>query len=89
MILGKAEGNMENLKNELLEAQVGKVLENEPLANHTTMKIGGPADLLIIPKDIDAVKTIMDHVKKHHTNWTVIGRGSNLLVLDKGIRELS
>lgn len=40
MILGKAEGNMENLKNELLEAQVGKVLENEPLANHTTMKIG-------------------------------------------------
>lgn len=86
MILGKAEGNMENLKNELLEAQVGKVLENEPLANHTTMKIGGPADLLIIPKDIDAVKTIMDHVKKHQTNWTVIGRGSNLLVLDKGIR---
>ncbi|MED1749529.1 MULTISPECIES: UDP-N-acetylmuramate dehydrogenase [Bacillus] len=77
---------MENLKNELLEAQVGKVLENEPLANHTTMKIGGPADLLIIPKDVDAVKTIMDQVKKHHTDWTVIGRGSNLLVLDKGIR---
>ena len=67
---------MENLKNELLEAQVGKVLENEPLANHTTMKIGGPADLLIIPKDIDAVKTIMDQVKKHDTQWTVIGRGS-------------
>lgn len=77
---------MENLKNELLEAQVGKVLENEPLANHTTMKIGGPADLLVIPKDIDAVKTIMDQVKKHDTQWTVIGRGSNLLVLDKGIR---
>ncbi|WGI63592.1 hypothetical protein QEN29_25745 [Escherichia coli] len=60
---------MENLKNELLEAQVGKVLENEPLANHTTMKIGGPADLLVIPKDIDAVKTIMDQVKKHDTQW--------------------
>lgn len=54
---------MENLKNELLEAQVGKVLENEPLANHTTMKIGGPADLLIVPKDIDSVKTIMDQIK--------------------------
>ena len=76
---------MENLKNELLEAQVGKVLENEPLANHTTMKIGGPADLLIVPKDIDSVKTIMDQIK-HHADWTVIGRGSNLLVLDKGIR---
>lgn len=70
MILGKAEGNMENLKNELLEAQVGKVLENEPLANHTTMKIGGPADLLIVPKDIDAVKTIMDQIK----NTTRTGR---------------
>lgn len=64
---------MENLKNELLEAQVGKVLENEPLANHTTMKIGGPADLLVIPKDIDAVKTIMDQVKNMILNGRSLG----------------
>ena len=66
---------MENLKNELLEAQVGKVLENEPLANHTTMKIGGPADLLVIPKDVDAVKTIMDQVKNMILNGRSLGEG--------------
>ncbi|MGE6631296.1 UDP-N-acetylmuramate dehydrogenase [Bacillus sp. NPDC077027] len=77
---------MENIIKELNDAHVGKVLANEPLANHTTMKIGGPADILVIPRDIAAVKAVMDIVKNHHLNWTVIGRGSNLLVLDKGIR---
>ena len=62
------------------------MLEQEPLANHTTMKIGGPADILIIPNRVEAVKDIMDIVKKHDLPWTVIGRGSNLLVLDEGIR---
>lgn len=74
---------MENLKNELLEAQVGKVLENEPLANHTTMKIGGPADLLVIPKDIDAVKTIMDQVKNMILNGRSLGEDPIYLSLIK------
>lgn len=74
---------MENLKNELLEAQVGKVLENEPLANHTTMKIGGPADLLVIPKDVDAVKTIMDQVKNMILNGRSLGEGPIYLFLIK------
>ncbi len=77
---------MENVIQELRDREVGKVLEQEPLANHTTMKIGGPADILIIPNRVEAVKDIMDIVKKHDLPWTVIGRGSNLLVLDEGIR---
>lgn len=74
---------MENLKNELLEAQVGKVLENEPLANHTTMKIGGPADLLVIPKDVDAVKTIMNQVKNMILSGRSLGEGPIYLFLIK------
>lgn len=77
---------MEKVIQELKDREVGKVLENEPLANHTTMKIGGPADILVIPNRVEAVKDIMDIIKKHDIKWTVIGRGSNLLVLDEGIR---
>ncbi|MBD8068388.1 UDP-N-acetylmuramate dehydrogenase [Bacillus sp. PS06] len=76
---------MNKLFEELQAADVGKILLNEPLANHTTIKIGGPADLLLIPKDINGLKTTMDLIRKHNTAWTAIGRGSNLLVSDKGI----
>jgi UDP-N-acetylmuramate dehydrogenase len=76
---------MEQLAKELLEANAGKVTLNEPLAQHTTMKIGGPADIMVIPNGIDGVCKTLELVKKYNTKWTAIGRGSNLLVSDKGI----
>lgn len=77
---------MENIRKELNELEVGKVLVQEPLSKYTTIKIGGPADLLIIPAGINSLKAVMEAVKKHQVPWTVIGRGSNLLVGDEGIR---
>ncbi|HDR4419725.1 TPA: UDP-N-acetylmuramate dehydrogenase [Bacillus cereus] len=76
---------MEQLVNELIEANVGRVLVNEPLARYTTMKIGGPADILIVPKHVAGIEKTLQLVKKYKTKWTVIGRGSNLLVSDLGI----
>ncbi|ATI61069.1 UDP-N-acetylmuramate dehydrogenase [Bacillus cereus] len=76
---------MEQLVNELIEADVGRVLVNEPLARYTTMKIGGPADILIVPKHVAGIEKILQLVKQYKTKWTVIGRGSNLLVSDQGI----
>ena len=58
---------------------------NEPLANHTTMKIGGPADLLVEPSSIENLEKTMKVIKEHHLPWRAMGRGSNLLVSDKGI----
>jgi UDP-N-acetylmuramate dehydrogenase len=72
---------IERLKN----AEVGKILVDESLANHTTLKIGGPADILVIPENIDAIKKIITIVKDENVNWRAIGRGSNLLVDDEGI----
>jgi UDP-N-acetylmuramate dehydrogenase len=76
---------MEKIALELQEAGVGKVSLNEPLAKHTTMKVGGPADLFIEPKDIESLKKTMEIIKKYALKWRAIGRGSNLLVSDKGI----
>lgn len=73
---------------ELQALNIGKVKENERLANHTTMKIGGPADLFIEPSSIENLKKVMTVINKHGVNWRAIGRGSNLLVSDKGIEGI-
>ncbi|UII57320.1 UDP-N-acetylmuramate dehydrogenase [Cytobacillus spongiae] len=76
---------MKEMIKQLTELHVGKVKENEPLANHTTIKIGGPADLLIEPSSVENLETVMKLIKEYNVKWTAIGRGSNLLVSDKGI----
>ena len=76
---------LNELMNELIEWEVGTVKQDEPLSGHTTIKIGGPADLFIEPSSIKDLEKTMDLVRKYKVNWRAIGRGSNLLVLDKGI----
>ncbi|WP_409292124.1 UDP-N-acetylmuramate dehydrogenase [Peribacillus sp. SCS-37] len=76
---------MKEIVRELNELEVGKVAENEPLASHTTMKIGGPAELFIEPSSVENLEKTMQVIKKHNIKWRAIGRGSNLLVLDEGI----
>jgi UDP-N-acetylmuramate dehydrogenase len=77
---------METLAKKLETANIGVIKQGEPLANHTTMKIGGPAELFVEPKNIESVKKMMGIVKQADAPWRVIGRGSNLLVKDKGVK---
>lgn len=78
--------NINQLYEELQQANIGKILRDEPLANHTTWRIGGPADLLIQPKDKASLILAVQVIHRHNIPWSVIGRGSNLLVRDRGIR---
>ncbi|CEG26733.1 UDP-N-acetylmuramate dehydrogenase [Bacillus sp. B-jedd] len=77
---------MDELIKELKLAQIGKVKESEPMSQHTTIKIGGPADLFIEPSSIDSLLKTMKIILKNNVPWRAIGRGSNLLVSDKGIK---
>ncbi|HBI02908.1 MAG TPA: UDP-N-acetylenolpyruvoylglucosamine reductase [Paenibacillaceae bacterium] len=77
---------MQKLINELEEAQIGTILVEEPMSNHTTWKIGGPADLFIEPTDKYKLAHSLKVIKKYQVPWIVIGKGSNLLVRDQGIR---
>lgn len=63
-----------------------QVLLNEPMKKHTTFKIGGPADFLVLPATVDEVVNVFRLIKKYQMPFTVLGNGSNVLVLDKGIR---
>ena len=73
---------------ELLNQIVGKehVLLDELMSKHTTFKIGGPADIFVVPKTVEEVKAIIDVCKNENIDFYVIGKGSNLLVGDKGFR---
>jgi UDP-N-acetylmuramate dehydrogenase len=71
---------------ELKEAQIEDVRLNEPLSRHTTWKVGGPADILIVPQNREELERTMDVLVRHRISWRAIGRGSNLLVRDGGIR---
>ena len=66
----------------------GRLLIHEPMARHTTFRVGGPADALFLADSEDAMLSVMAVCRETHTPMTFIGRGSNLIVRDKGIRGL-
>ena len=63
-----------------------QVLLNEPMKNHTSFKVGGPVDIMILPKNVDEIKGILRLIKTEKLPLYIMGNGSNLLVRDKGIR---
>lgn len=63
-----------------------RVLTDEPMDGHTTFKVGGPADYFVVPDSVQSVVDVIRLCKKTGTPCFVIGRGSNLLVTDKGYR---
>ncbi len=63
-----------------------QILLNESMKKHTSFRIGGPADIMVVPHDSEQVKTAIEIFKAHNIPYFIMGRGSNLLVRDKGIR---
>ena len=59
---------------------------DEPMKNHTSFKVGGPADILVTPEDIEEVKAVIKICIENGVKYYLIGNGSNLLVRDGGIR---
>lgn len=62
------------------------VLVDEPMSEHTTFEVGGPADLFVTPEDIDEVREVVAAVRESGENYFLLGRGSDLLVSDAGYR---
>lgn len=62
------------------------VLLQEPMCDHTTFRIGGPADVLIFPTSMEDVSFVFQCLEKYQVPFVILGNGSNVLVLDKGIR---
>ncbi len=76
------------LERELKEKNLSGFKRNEPMADHTTWQVGGPADYFVTPIDLDEIAAILRLSEHYQIPLYVIGNGSNLLVLDGGIRGL-
>lgn len=74
----------------LLEKKIDRqhILEDEWMNKHTTFKIGGPADLYVIPSSEEELIHAIQVCKQENLPYYVIGNGSNLLVTDKGFRGI-
>jgi UDP-N-acetylmuramate dehydrogenase len=64
----------------------GEVLRDAPLASRTTIRVGGPADLLVRPADPDALAELLRAVRELAVPLHVLGGGANTLVADAGVR---
>ena len=74
---------MERLK-ELLGNE--NVREKEPMALHTSFRIGGPADWYVSVGNVEQLQKVLQYLEEKKEPWFLLGRGSNLLVGDLGYR---
>ena len=63
-----------------------QILEEEPMKKHTTFRIGGPAEYLILPQTIEEIADVIKLCRQEEIPWYIVGNGSNLLVADEGVR---
>lgn len=64
-----------------------RIRQNEPMKNHTTFRVGGPADIFLTPS-AEELPAVLSVCREEQMPVTVIGNGSNLLVGDQGIRDV-
>ena len=67
-------------------AGTGQVYQNEPMSRHTTFRIGGPADVFVVPESTQALAKTVSFCRTNQVPFYILGNGSNLLVGDKGYR---
>lgn len=82
----KGEFITDSVRDRLIKELKGEVLYREPMSKHTSMRVGGLADVFFKPADIEDLKNIYRIAHEENIPLTLIGAGSNTLVKDGGIR---
>ena len=67
-----------------LQLGTEQVLFDEPMKKHTTFRIGGPADVFVMPRTIEEVSKALEICRQEQLPYFILGNGSNLLVSDQG-----
>jgi UDP-N-acetylmuramate dehydrogenase len=77
---------MTDWRSEIARRVRGELERDAPLAPRTTIRVGGPADLLVRPADPDALAALLRAVRELSLPLTILGGGANTLVADRGVR---
>jgi UDP-N-acetylmuramate dehydrogenase len=64
------------------------VKRHEPLERHVTFRIGGPADILVLPRTLDELAAVTGWLYREGRPFVLLGRGSNVLIADRGVRGI-
>jgi UDP-N-acetylmuramate dehydrogenase len=75
-----------NYREEVRRLIKGKVLFNVPMKRFTSMKVGGPVDGLLFPRNVGELKKVVRYARKKSIPVMILGKGTNMIVRDKGIR---
>jgi len=59
---------------------------DEPMSRHTSLRVGGPAEAFVVPKNSEALKSLIKWARQKGVPYLIVGHGTNLLVKDNGIR---
>lgn len=79
--------SLENFKLELEKIiKSDGIKYNEPMKNHTSFKVGGPVDILLLPKTSKQISEAIKLCNSYGMNFYIMGNGSNLIVRDGGYR---
>ena len=62
-----------------------KILKNEPLKQHTSFRVGGPAKVYVVPEDIEELQKLIRFLHEEKLPYDIIGNGTNLLVVAFGV----
>lgn len=73
---------------DILSKSIEDVRRNEPMSEHTSFQVGGPADVMVLPKTVEEVRIVLKTARYLDCPLFVMGRGTNLLVTSKGIRGI-
>jgi len=66
----------------------GKILYQVSLSRYTSLHVGGIADIMIYPANVQELQTVINYSRKHAMPYCIMGRGTNLLIKDGGIRGI-
>lgn len=62
------------------------IMTDEPMKNHTTFRVGGPADYFVMPQEAGEIREVAALCRREEIPYYIVGNGSNLLVSDQGYR---
>lgn len=65
-----------------------KVLKDEPLKQHTSFRVGGPASAYVVPESVEELQQLVQFLREEELPYDIIGNGTNLLVSDRGVRHV-
>ncbi|HDZ84370.1 MAG TPA: FAD-binding protein, partial [Nitrospirae bacterium] len=80
---------MKDLNSNICEAIQGEIRFDEPMSAHTSLKIGGPVDILVFPEDPVSLKNTLVAAEKENIPLFVFGAGTNLLASDSRIEGIA